>query len=1199
MTYRMQPGVALTAKAARRPDLGLAGWVSLVALCLVMMPIVASPGLAGGKTVAQLPGGNTEQESPADGRDLPFAISVDGETVAGARPVDAQRNTDRALEAVDIQVKFDGLEVKPVLNVSTAPIRHAYRAGEDVTFFGSLNYGGWITHAEVVVIDAGRPNATPLARIDLDRNLVGTWTMPEDGPAQLAYVLRVYDAKGRFDETRPRPLARTSADFAAHEPQDAAVAPGYGEDNTALRNIPVYGGAVTVYGRHVPKGNGVRVLGEAVPVDREDAFVIQRILPPGTHDVTVDVVDDKGRGLDFSRQITIPESDWFYVALADLTVGHRSASSHIEDVKPGEYDKVYTRGRLAYYVKGKIKGRYLLTSALDTGEDKISHVFKGLDAKDPRQFLRRIDPDDYYPVYGDDSSVTEDAPTRGKFYVRLEKGASHAMWGNFKTRITGTQFLRNERALYGANVVLATEKQAPDGGATGELHAYAAEPGTMPQTDVLRGTGGSAYFLKHQDITQGSDTVAVELRDPVSGVVVSRRPLRYGHDYDLDYMQGLILLREPLPSTAAATGGVRSGAIGGNEVYLVAAYEYTPANTEVNGMSFGGRAQQWVGNHLRLGATAARENTGPAQQTLYGTDLRLQSSDRTYVEGEVARARGPGFGNSLSTDGGLTVTDVGTAGVAGVGANAWRLRGAVDLAEASKGRVKGDAAAYYEHRGAGFSSFEQQTPNREDVWGARISTDPAQRVAVGGDYTEKRVHGVQSEREIEAHVDLKLRKTLTLTPGVLNNSRRDFVASPRSDDQGSRTDVGLRLAYAPDDDRQVYVFGQGTADRTGNRRRNDRGGVGGETKLTEKTSLSAEASYGSLGWGGLAAVNYKPTADDHYYVGYRLDPDREFDDILPSLRGSDIGSLVAGARHRFSDQVSAYSEDSYDMFGQRRSLTQGYGVEYTPDARWTLRGGVEQGRIKDTVDGDFDRTALSASAGYRDDGGVSAHGKGEVRFENSDDHSRDRTTWAGSAGTTVKVSDDWRMIASADALFSDASSAILDGRYFEGSLGYAYRPVTNDRFNALFKYSFLYDLPGPDQVTVNGTTLGPQQITHILSADLNYDISRWVTVGAKYGFRVGETRSRSGGSWLDASAHLGVVRADVHVVKNWDAMVEGRLLWSPTDNTSDAGALAAIYRDFGDNFKVGVGYNFGRFSDDLRDMTYDDRGVFINALGKF
>ena len=64
----------------------------------------------------------------------------------------------------------------------------------------------------------------------------------------------------------------------------------------------------------------------------------------------------------------------------------------------------------------------------------MKEMFTGWDAKEPRRFLKALDPDDYYPVYGDDSSIVEDAPTKGKFYVRLARGASHVMWGNFKTK---------------------------------------------------------------------------------------------------------------------------------------------------------------------------------------------------------------------------------------------------------------------------------------------------------------------------------------------------------------------------------------------------------------------------------------------------------------------------------------------------------------------------------------------------------------------------------------------------------------------------------------------------------------------------------------------------------------------------------------------------------------------------------------------
>ena len=177
------------------------------------------------------------------------------------------------------------------------------------------------------------------------------------------------------------------------------------------------------------------------------------------------------------------------------------------------------------------------------------------------------------------------------------------------------------------------------------------------------------------------------------------------------------------------------------------------------------------------------------------------------------------------------------------------------------------------------------------------------------------------------------------------------------------------------------------------------------------------------------------------------------------------------------------------------------------------------------------------------------------------------------------------------------------------TLGYAYRPVDNDRLNALFKYPWVYDLPGNDQVSaVTGDRFGPLQRSHILSADFTYDLVPWLSVGGKYGFRIGEVRYRertasgaSGfdGGWQRSSAHLGIVRSDLHIVRNWDALIEGRVLAMPEADTVDYGALVAIYRHVGDNFKVGVGYNFGRFSDDLRDLTLDDRGVFLNVVGKF
>ena len=66
-----------------------------------------------------------------------------------------------------------------------------------------------------------------------------------------------------------------------------------------------------------------------------------------------------------------------------------------------------------------------------------------------------------------------------------------------------------------------------------------------------------------------------------------------------------------------------------------------------------------------------------------------------------------------------------------------------------------------------------------------------------------------------------------------------------------------------------------------------------------------------------------------------------------------------------------------------------------------------------------------------------------------------------------------------------------------------------------------------------------------------------------------------------------------------DETGKGRALWLSELQQTNYGVLAGVYRHIGDNLKIGVGYNFGKFSDDLTDLTLDDEGVFVNVIGKF
>jgi hypothetical protein len=1121
----------------------------------------------------------------------PFQITVDGQVVAGdtlPAPADSGK--------VQVDVKFDGLGVRPMLNVATVPMRATFKAGDTIGFLGSLNYAAWIARGEIRISKAGDASQNGLvAVLPISDMATAEWVMPADGPADMEYVFRVYDDKGRFDETAALPLSRTTSDLPTRDFGSKATAPGYSEDRTAIRNIDVHGGAVTVHGRNVPTGHEVMVMGEPVPVDPDGSFVVERILPQGAHEVSVKV-NDGGEGLDFTRSVSIPENEWFYVGLADFTAG-LNLKDHVETLSPDDFnDDAYTRGRLAFYLKGKIQGRYILTAAADTGEQKLKSIFKGLDEKDPRTFLKRLDPDDYYPVYGDDSVAVEDAPTKGKFYVRLDKGPSHVMWGNFKSSITGTSFLRHQRALYGAQGVYKSQKPAPDGGAATDVQVHAAMPGTVPHKDVFRGTGGSAYFIKHQDVTPGSDTVEIEVRNAITGWVVERRNLTYGTDYDFDYVQGVIILRTPLSSTNSI----------GTENYLVASYEYTPAARDVKGYVEGGRAQQWFGNHVRVGVTGLKEKTENADQILYGADVHVRHSEGTWLEGEVARSEGPGFGSSYSADGGLTIQNNASAGVANKTAEAWRVQGRValeDLTDSAKGHV----GARYEHQGKGFSSLEIDTDKQKRLLGADADVEITNSVSAAASFSDEDVSGGTHTSEVLAKVAVKAGDHITVQPyGVYTRKTGNATSTV---EQGKRADAGIKILYAWNDDQEAFIFGQGTALQTGTMHRDDRAGVGGSYRFTDKIKGEGEISGGSLGLGVKATLGYEPTADDRYYIGYTLDPARDLAENWPfQLVGQDHGTIVGGARHRFNDQWLAYAEDNMDVFGEHRSLTQVYGVTYTPDAAWNITAGTEVGQIFDntfdSISGlknpDFDRVALSLAVEYKNDSGIEGKVKGEYRIDDSEDDNRDMEAYLLQTSLGVKLDEDWRAIASFDGVFTEATDSTREGDYAEGSLGFAYRAAASDRFNMLAKYTYLYDLPGQDQVSIDGTTSSPAQRSHIASVDASYDLIPQLTLGAKYGVRIGQTKDRTAGSnWEDSQVHLGIVRADMHIVKAWDAVLEGRVMWSPTTDQKDFGAIAAIYRHFGDNVKVGVGWNFGQFSDDLRDLSQNDHGIFLNVVGRF
>lgn len=235
-----------------------------------------------------------------------------------------------------------------------------------------------------------------------------------------------------------------------------------------------------------------------------------------------------------------------------------------------------------------------------------------------------------------------------------------------------------------------------------------------------------------------------------------------------------------------------------------------------------------------------------------------------------------------------------------------------------------------------------------------------------------------------------------------------------------------------------------------------------------------------------------------------------------------------------------------------------------------------------------DKVQISSGVEYRDDD-----------VEQLDLSATDRTTWLFRNNFKYQATPSWRLLGQLNHSFSDSSLGdFYGGEYTEAVLGYAYRPVTHDRFNLLAKYTYFYNLPTTDQVTLQDVAAQFIQKSHIASVDLTYDLTPSWSIGGKYARRLGQlSLQREDPQFFDNTAQLYIVRTDLRVGQHWEGMLEGRMLELPDLGEERLGALVGIYRYLGENVKAGIGYNFTDFSENLTDLSFTHEGVFINVIG--
>ncbi|QXE88057.1 OmpA family protein [Geomonas nitrogeniifigens] len=305
-------------------------------------------------------------------------------------------------------------------------------------------------------------------------------------------------------------------------------------------------------------------------------------------------------------------ADWLLVGLGSATVGG----------KAGGDAGLFHEERLAFYTRGTLLGDYRLTAAYDSDKERRDGVFQ------------TIDPERYYPVYGDAGDIGYDAESRGKLYLKVQSGRSYLMEGDYRTDLSENEFSRYDRALNGAKFEVNREHLA--------LKGFESRTEETIVRDQIAGNGTSGhYLLSRRPVFENSERVRIEVRDRYHSerVISVTEKVRYA-DYSIDYLAGTILFKEPVPSLDQFL----------NPVTIVITYQAQGGGEKR--YVYGGRAELRTDQGAHLGGTAVVEEHAFKNSSLYGLDAgwRLGSWLAVKGEGAVSESWEKGRGSAWKTD---------------------------------------------------------------------------------------------------------------------------------------------------------------------------------------------------------------------------------------------------------------------------------------------------------------------------------------------------------------------------------------------------------------------------------------------------------------------------------------------------------------------------------------------------------------------
>lgn len=580
-----------------------------------------APARAAGKPGAAVAGGN-DRADPAAGR---FGAAAASDKAAAGTDVDwlakGDGPTGFLFPAVDHNPRSPAVRVvirhrdgqKIELSANGVPVPHVAFDGVKVSanhtyavsVWSGIPLDGYATHLVALVrnrdgsIDQTLTRDVYFANVAAQVRLVPEQThLVADASTRPVIALRVLDRNGR-------PVHRGMAgDIAISAPYESA------EVVNALQQRSLAG-----EGRATPHWT----------VEGDDGMAYVELAPTMVSGaIHLDFLFDDGgpkRHQTIDSWVVPGNLPWTLVGLAEGALGSQTIADRMERAGTFESD-LGRHARTAFYAKGRILGKYLLTVAYDSAKQSADQTLTGA-----------IDPNRYYTVFADGSNRRFDAASRNKLYVRIEAKGFYALFGDFSTALTQTNLARYQRTLTGVSAEASIGHL--------RLKGFGAKTSTNHRHLELQGGGVTGpYSLGTVAMVADSETVSIQVRDRFqSGNVISTTTLTRFIDYDIDVLSGTISFKQPVLSHDA----------GLDPQFIVIDFDVDPTlGAAANALVGGGRAE-WsnASGRVKLGMTAISDvgsnGANPTARTSLGAfDARVDVSATTLVRAELGASRTAG-----------------------------------------------------------------------------------------------------------------------------------------------------------------------------------------------------------------------------------------------------------------------------------------------------------------------------------------------------------------------------------------------------------------------------------------------------------------------------------------------------------------------------------------------------------------------------